>query len=266
MAEKPPYLFDPGDAEIAVTSDIDGAVIDMVMHGEWRDPLRLAVAAAIAKVVALCPAGLVVDLTGLDDERAESAPAWVATARDIAVVSPGTRLALCVPPGRELGDKLRTAGLAVYASGSHARTALSGGGQLTDVIRLRLPPAPESASLARNLLGGACQEWGLPSLLHPGRAVLSELVTNAVEHARTEMDISISRRGAGLHLAVRDRNPLLPRVRELAPVLDGRPLDDRGRGLRVVDADSIAWGAISTAGGKMVWATVRDREGRPRRW
>ncbi|MEV4639370.1 hypothetical protein AB0J80_18660 [Actinoplanes sp. NPDC049548] len=44
------------------------------------------------------------------------------------------------------------------------------------------------------------------------------------------------------------------------------PLDERGCGLRVVHTDSTAWGAMPIAGGKVVWATVRDRAGRPRPW
>jgi hypothetical protein len=36
----------------------------------------------------------------------------------------------------------------------------------------------------------------------------------------------------------------------------GRPLDDRGHGLRVVTALTVAWGSLPTATGKLVWATL----------
>lgn len=267
MTEQSPYLFDPGDDTIAVASDIDGATIDLTVRGTWHEGLTTRLTAIVRKCLAPCPARIVADLDGLRDPRAESAPVWSELARTIARVSPGTRLALCLPARSALAVAVAgLPGVTVHPSAADAHRDPGGGDQPAEVLRLRLPPSPTSPSLARNLVGGACHEWQLPALLHPGRAVLSELVTNVVEHARTDMDISISRRSTGLHLAVRDNDPTLPRVRELAPIRAGQPFDDRGRGLRVVHADSTAWGAIATAGGKMVWATVRDRGGKPRNW
>jgi len=132
--------------------------------------------------------------------------------------------------------------------------------------QLRLPPEQASPGAARNLVADACQAWRLLPLLHSGRAVISELVANAVEHARTDLDVTVSLRGSSVHLAVRDGSPALPRLLELARPAPGRPLDDRGFGLRVVEADSTAWGAVPVAGGKVVWAVVRSRENRPRPW
>ena len=128
-----------------------------------------------------------------------------------------------------------------------------------------LPPEQDSPSAARNLVADVCHAWQLLPLLHAGRAVVSELVANAVEHARTDLTLTVSLRGCGLHLAVRDGSPILPRRRELARPVPGRPLDERGHGLRVVEAESTAWGAMPVAGGKVVWAVVRRRASRSRR-
>lgn len=121
---------------------------------------------------------------------------------------------------------------------------------------LRLPPEPESPALARNLVGTACRAWDLPHLLHPARLVMSELVTNAVEHAGSEITIVVSYRDGGLHLAVCDAEPRLPRLLDLPRPRPGEPLDERGRGLRTVRATATTWAATPTPTGKTVWATL----------
>jgi hypothetical protein len=133
-------------------------------------------------------------------------------------------------------------------------------------MQMRLPPEYMSPAIARNLVADACRAWELAPMLFPGRAVVSELVANAVEHACTDIDVTVSLRGSALHLAVRDGSRLPPRVLELAPPIAGRPLNERGRGLRVVEADSVDWGVLPAAGGKVVWAVVRSRDGHSRRW
>jgi hypothetical protein len=274
MEENPPYLFLPAldgvRAPVAVTADVDGAVIDITVRGAWQPRLGATVTLEIGRCLAESPATIVIDVTGVTDPTADSVPVWLSATQAAAAADPPARLALCLPAGSALATRLGRIGaqryLPLFGSPAEARASLTGSRPLADVVRLRLPPSPISPSVARNLVGSACEAWNLGALLHPGRAVLSELVANAVEHARTEMEVSISRRGSALHLAVRDRNPTLPQVIRLRPVEPGRPLDERGHGLRVVHADSVAWGAIPSTGGKMVWATVRDRAGRRRRW
>jgi hypothetical protein len=268
--QEPPYLFLPAldgvRAQVAVTANVDGAVIDVAVRGDWHPHLGAAVALEIGRCLAERPTAIVVDVSAVVDPAADSMPVWISAGQAAAAADPPARLALCVSAGSALGNRLVQAGarrhLPVFGSPEQARTSLAGSRPPADMIRLRLPPSPVSPAVARNLVGGACQVWNLGALLYPGRAVLSELVANAVEHARTEMEVSISRRGTALHLAVRDRDPRLPRMIEPCPVDPDLPLNERGHGLRVVHADSVAWGAIPTAGGKMVWATIRERAGR----
>jgi|tagenome__1003787_1003787.scaffolds.fasta_scaffold20111324_1 anti-sigma regulatory factor (Ser/Thr protein kinase) len=64
------------------------------------------------------------------------------------------------------------------------------GGTLADqgdgVLELALPPASASAGGARRALGEYCRKHGVPAeLRESGELVISELVTNAVLHART---------------------------------------------------------------------------------
>jgi anti-sigma regulatory factor (Ser/Thr protein kinase) len=274
MEENPPYLFlpalDGARAQVAVTADVDGSVIDIAVRGDWDPQLGATVALEIGRCLAESPAAIVINVAGVVDPSAASMPVWLSATQAAAAADPPARLALCLPADSALAHRLGQVGaqryLPVFGSATEARESLAGSRPLTDVVRLRLPPSPVSPSVARNLVGGACQAWNLGAALHPGRAVLSELVANAVEHARTEMEVSLSRRGTALHLAVRDRDPTLPRIIEPRPVDPGLPLNERGHGLRVVHADSVAWGAIPTTGGKIVWATVRERVGRSRRW
>jgi anti-sigma regulatory factor (Ser/Thr protein kinase) len=127
---------------------------------------------------------------------------------------------------------------------------------LTEHLTLALPPEPDSPSLARDLVGRACRRWALMTLFYPARLVVSELITNAVEHAGSPITLGVLRRGACLHITVGDRDPRLPLLREMSPPEPGRPLDERGRGLHLVDAVAVDWGAMPTADGKIVWATI----------
>jgi hypothetical protein len=124
-------------------------------------------------------------------------------------------------------------------------------------LTVALAPEPDAASLARTLVADACLAWRLPELLHPARRVMSELILNAVEHAGTDVVVTITRRGNRLHLAVSDGDPRLPRLRVPAPVRRGAPLDERGRGLQVVQAAATGWGTVRTPTGKIVWAVVQ---------
>jgi anti-sigma regulatory factor (Ser/Thr protein kinase) len=102
-----------------------------------------------------------------------------------------------------------------------------------------------------------CQYWQLtlPDNTLVDRAVLlaSELVTNAVIHARTELRLRVELRGELLHLAVHDGSPRLLR---LVPIPD--PEAEGGRGLWLVEQLARAWGVNRHPdGGKVVWCTLR---------
>ncbi len=145
-----------------------------------------------------------------------------------------------------------------------------GGGE---ALALRLPPDLRSVSRGRAKLAEVASEWGCPGhLLDDARVVLSELMSNGVLHARTDMAVVISRRGKGLRLEVHDDSPaplLPPPTLVEAPVslLDepqqlermGHPFPPAatGRGLAIVSALASAWGWYPQAGGgKIVWAEL----------
>ncbi|GLY03389.1 MULTISPECIES: ATP-binding protein [Actinoplanes] len=246
---------------VSVDAAEDVAVSLLTVRGPWDDQLRCNATASLRQCFGARPDGLVVDLSGLGDPHCESAPTWVTAQHAAARMQPPMPFALCIPPDLPLAGRMQglSAGrfLPVYAKVRQARVALAGRIPGADRLSVTLRPDPDAPSVARNLVGDACLEWGLTHLLHPSRLVMSELVTNAVEHAGTQIRVVVTRRCGGLHLAVTDGNPRLPRV--LRPVRPRRdmPLDERGCGLRTVAETAVLWGATPTESGKVVWATVR---------
>lgn len=82
----------------------------------------------------------------------------------------------------------------------------------------------------------------------------SELVTNAVVHARTPLDVRVEVEPDGMRVAVTDQSPRLPGRRTYTP-------DDLGgRGLHLVEAMATAWGADPCPGGKVVWFMLRSND------
>jgi anti-sigma regulatory factor (Ser/Thr protein kinase) len=75
----------------------------------------------------------------------------------------------------------------------------------------------------------------------------SEIVTNAVLHARTSFSVTVTKSPTRIRVAVMDRN--------LSPVMRKTygPTSPTGRGLHIVEALADRWGIDKTADGKVVW-------------
>jgi hypothetical protein len=259
----PPYLFRRNDqgASFSVSCDVDTGVVEVTVRGRFSLRLSVDLHTGLRKCLAEHPAAVVVDLGRFDDPYGASAAMWLAVNRAAGAMYPPVRLAVALPPTAPLAGRLRTLGIArilpIFATGPEARAAMTGPRPLAERLHLaNLPPEPSSVDVAGELVDVACDTWHMPELLAPSRAIMSELVGNAVAHAGTDICAAVWRRGPGLHLSVRDRDPRLPRL------LD-HTSGDRERGLRTVDGKSAAWGAMATHDGKMVWATLRTRRQRP---
>lgn len=120
--------------------------------------------------------------------------------------------------------------------------------------------APEAASpaRARDFVERYLNQRDLPYLVDASCLVVSELVTNAVVHARTPIRVSIEELAHFVKLMVYDESADLPVLSRAGRV----GIDESGRGLLLVDAVSEDWG-IDLAGdeGKCIWAlfAVRPR-------
>lgn len=116
---------------------------------------------------------------------------------------------------------------------------------------VHLPPEPTSPGLARAFLDRRLVEHRLTYLSDDVRLVVSELVTNAVVHARTPVKVSVAELLFCLRLTVFDDCDDLPVIHGA-----GRPEIDAegGRGLWVTEACSSSWGTDRGHGWKSVWA------------
>lgn len=120
---------------------------------------------------------------------------------------------------------------------------------VTDV-QWRLPPAARSAPQARRAVTGVLDEWGLSRLADTVALLVSEVVTNAVLHARTELTVSVARDGSGVRVSVTDGSSLPPAMRRHAATAT------TGRGLRLLDMLADSWSAEPAGTGKTVSFTV----------
>jgi Histidine kinase-like ATPase domain len=118
---------------------------------------------------------------------------------------------------------------------------------------LALTPDSHAPARARQFTLETCTEWGLGKYCNLAELLASELVTNAVVHARTPMDVTLRMMDASLSVAVRDGDPR-PMYR---PIADGTVTTEHGRGLLLLDAMADDWGCNPTVDGKVVWARIR---------
>lgn len=116
---------------------------------------------------------------------------------------------------------------------------------------ISLEPNPTSVGRARRWLSEKLEDWGLEDIDHDMSVVASELVTNGVLHARTDLLLRLSYDGT-LRLEVCDGSPAMPAPRAHAKS------STTGRGLQLVAALSTGWGYEETPFGKIVWAEFSD--------
>jgi len=125
-----------------------------------------------------------------------------------------------------------------------------------DVARCSFDAEPSSVPAARRfarevLSSRHCPEAAVEAVL----LVLSELVTNAVIHARTEVEVVVVRRPGVVRVEVVDR------AREHVRRRDAADDEQGGRGMALIDALTEAWGVEDRPAGKAVWFEVQLGEG-----
>jgi anti-anti-sigma factor len=214
---------------------------------------------ALVKDLSEEPLALICDLAGVDTLDPVCATVFATVANHPASHWPATSFLLCgaQPSVAEVLGLLTVPHfLELYASLEDALdAAVARPPYLRD--ELVLAPIPTAAAAARAFVRDVLGYWqlALPDNTLVDRAVLvaSELVTNTVIHARTELRLRVELRGDLLHLAVRDGNPRMLRL-----VAGPGPEAEGGRGLWLVDQLARAWGVNRHPdGGKVVWCTLR---------
>jgi serine phosphatase RsbU (regulator of sigma subunit)/transcriptional regulator with GAF, ATPase, and Fis domain/anti-sigma regulatory factor (Ser/Thr protein kinase) len=126
------------------------------------------------------------------------------------------------------------------------RMADDGGGTAT----LRLGADLDGVGKARSFVAATVTAFGAARLAADAALCASELVANALLHARTPVTVAVRRRGTGVRVEVHDESDV--------PVVPVPPRDEAmtGRGLRLVASVADAWGVDTATVGKTVWAEI----------
>src|SRR5207248_3077562 len=109
--------------------------------------------------------------------------------------------------------------------------------------RWEFPPRSSSVVLARRHVAKTMRDWGLQDLAEAAALLTSELVTNAVLHARTRIVVAASRTGSKIRIGVTDGSPVPPMLRRRTPTAT------TGRGMRLLTTLADEWSAEPDGGG-----------------
>ncbi|HMC42897.1 MAG TPA: response regulator, partial [Acidimicrobiales bacterium] len=107
-----------------------------------------------------------------------------------------------------------------------------------------------SGQSARRFVAEALDAWRASDVLQLVQLLLTELVTNSVVHARSDVDVAVLLGPRNIRVEVADSNPVLPEPRDVDET------STSGRGLALVRDLSERWGAEARAQGKVIWFEV----------
>ena len=124
----------------------------------------------------------------------------------------------------------------------------------SEVTSIELPPERSAAAAARRFTREVAAPWALdPHVQADVELLVSELVTNAVLHARSSARLTIERIGDRVRVTVADDSEVRPRLRDYGADAV------TGRGIFLVDQISEQWGVdVADDGdeGKRVWFEI----------
>lgn len=150
--------------------------------------------------------------------------------------------------------------------------------------RLRLPADDRTPAAARALVREVLVAGGRTDALDSALLLVSELTTNGVVHAGTAVEVEVAADRHGVTVTVSDQQPgplrlpaapVLAQPDVAAPAavlhagsggdLEDAALDERGRGLFLVDRLATTWGTRHHPGGKSIWFRIgsTDADGGP---
>ena len=194
------------------------------------------------------------EMPGALDAAEAAQRAWPRSAlvlrscRPAAEVGQAARLAGaigCLPEGLPaacLGEALEQ----VLALVGLAKTAL---------VKRQLPAHPRSAREARQATRALLHTSGLEQFADDAALLVTELVSNAVRHAHTSVEVAVSLLPGAIRVEVSDSDPGST-VARVAVSEDA----EGGRGLAIVQSLANRWGVSTHPAGKTVWFELDGRQ------
>lgn len=215
---------------------------------------------AVLKVLAEGPEAIVLDLGGIEAVEDELSLLVFSTLGRLVRDRIESELVLAVPniPLRAALHRVSSPVVVqVFATRAEAWLVAEQGAARRRVYE-RLPASPHSPQSARRIVGEVCARWHLGSELRErAQMVVTELVANAIQHAGSGVELTITVRRHVLRVEVGDDDQTFP----YPPESPSDPLG--GHGLRLVDQLASHWGSKPTTRGKIIWADLVIRK--PRR-
>lgn len=205
-------------AELAARLQPDVALVDLVLAGE--DAL-----AGLAAVRRAAPQAAVIGVSAYPPSELQGMP------------HPGSvgYLSKAVRPSRLCDELALLAG--VLGAVEEARSTV-------------LSADVSSARVARRFVDDTLAGWQVADVLDTAQLLVSEVVTNAVVHGRSEAEVAVRLLDDRVRVEVVDRGDMPVRRR------DAEDEETSGRGMALVEALSMAWGIDDLPVGKMVWFEV----------
>jgi anti-sigma regulatory factor (Ser/Thr protein kinase) len=117
-------------------------------------------------------------------------------------------------------------------------------------LRTVLPCDASSVGTARTLVRKQLARIDDPDLVADASLLVSELVTNAILHGRTDIKLRAALKRRVFRAEVTDGNPALPMRRHPGELSPG------GRGLQLIDEIAYRWGVKTSRAGKTVWFEI----------
>jgi anti-sigma regulatory factor (Ser/Thr protein kinase) len=122
-------------------------------------------------------------------------------------------------------------------------------------------PAPEAVGAARRMVAGAIADWSTTRgerpddlLVADACLVASEMAANAVTHAGSAFEVTVTCAEGVVRITVSDSGPGAAECHAV------EPLEVGGRGLAIVSDVADRWGSDAVPGGKVVWAELAVRQ------
>lgn len=227
--ERHPHFVVVGEAadgdeavRVAAETDPDIVLLDLDMP-------RVSGLEALPRLREVAPAAKVVVLSGLSRQPMEG---LARSAGAVGFLEKG------IPSRRLVDELIAVAGVLEAVQGALA------------VRRLSLDGETLAPRTARRFVDETLRRWDCADVLETVTLLVSELVTNAVVHARSDAEVSVVLHHDVIRVEVTDTSVEPPQRR------DPQPHEPNGRGLAMVDKLTTAWGVEVTGAGKVVWFEV----------